>query len=87
MSMVRTYLSKDKLSLYDTKLKAKMSNDDASTLTSAKSYTDEELNSFAIKIDESLLPSVTTNNNGDFLRVVNGAWVASTVPNAEEASF
>lgn len=33
------------------------------------------------------LPTVTTENNGDFLRVVNGAWVASTVPNAEEASF
>ena len=33
------------------------------------------------------LPTVTTANNGQFLRVVNGAWAASTVPNAEEASF
>ena len=33
------------------------------------------------------VPSVTTANNGQFLRVVNGAWATSTVPNAEEASF
>ena len=32
-------------------------------------------------------PTVTTANNGQFLRVVNGSWAASTVPNAEEASF
>lgn len=35
----------------------------------------------------SSLPEVTTADNGQFLRVVNGAWSASTVPNAEEASF
>ena len=33
------------------------------------------------------VPTVTTVNNGQFLRVVNGAWAAATVPNAEEASF
>ena len=33
------------------------------------------------------VPTVTTANNGQFVRVVNGAWAASTVPNAEEASF
>ena len=33
------------------------------------------------------VPTVTTANNDQFLRVVNGAWAASTVPNAEEASF
>ena len=33
------------------------------------------------------VPTVTTDNNGQFLRVVNGAWAAATVPNAEEASF
>ena len=32
-------------------------------------------------------PTVTTANNGQFLRVVNGAWAAATVPSAEEASF
>ena len=33
------------------------------------------------------VPTVTTANNGQFLRVVNGTWAAATVPNAEEASF
>lgn len=33
------------------------------------------------------LPSVTSSDNGAFLRVVDGAWAATTVPNAEEASF
>jgi hypothetical protein len=33
------------------------------------------------------LPTVTTDNNGAFLRVVDGKWEAVTVPNAEEASF
>lgn len=33
------------------------------------------------------LPEVTTADNGKFLRVVEGQWAASTVPNAEEASF
>lgn len=32
-------------------------------------------------------PTVTTSDNGKFLRVVGGVWAASTVPNAEEASF
>lgn len=35
----------------------------------------------------SSLPDVTTADNGKFLRVVEGQWAASTVPNAEEASF
>ena len=38
-------------------------------------------------VDMEGVPTVTTANNGQFLRVVNGAWAASTVPNAEEASF
>lgn len=33
------------------------------------------------------LPSVTASDNGKFLRVVNGAWAAQTVPSAEGASF
>lgn len=43
--------------------------------------TDEESNF------ENGLPEVTTEDNGKFLRVVDGAWVAVSVPNAEEASF
>ena len=38
-------------------------------------------------VDMEGVPTVTTANNGQFLRVVNGAWATSTVPNAEEASF
>lgn len=32
-------------------------------------------------------PEVTTEDNGKFLRVVNGTWSAATVRNAEEVSF
>lgn len=34
-----------------------------------------------------LLPTVSTSNNGQFLRVVNGAWAAATVENANGVSF
>lgn len=50
----KKYLSDSKLSLYDSKLKAKMASDDASTLGSAKSYTDSELEGFASEMDEAL---------------------------------
>lgn len=33
------------------------------------------------------LPSVTTADNGKFLRVVNGAWAAESLPSAEGGSF
>lgn len=33
------------------------------------------------------LPTVTSTDNGDFLRVVNGAWAVATVPAAESNSF
>lgn len=35
----------------------------------------------------SRIPAVGAGDNGKFLRVVNGTWAASTVPNAEEANF
>lgn len=34
-----------------------------------------------------LLPTVATSDNGKFLRVVNGAWAAATVENANGVSF
>lgn len=34
-----------------------------------------------------LLPTVTASNNGQFLRVVNGAWAAAKVENANGVSF
>jgi hypothetical protein len=33
------------------------------------------------------LPAVAASDNGKFLRVVNGAWAAQTVPSAESNSF
>ena len=43
----------------------------------------EQINSAISKT----IPNVTASDNGKFLRVVDGAWVAASVPNAEEASF
>ena len=37
--------------------------------------------------DVPLLPDVTAADNGKFLRVVNGAWAAATVDNANGVSF
>ena len=34
-----------------------------------------------------LLPTVSSSDNGKFLRVVDGTWSASSISNAEEASF
>lgn len=33
------------------------------------------------------LPGVTAADNGKFLRVVDGAWAAASVPNANGGSF
>lgn len=54
MANTKKYLSKDKLDLYDEKLKAKISADDTATLSSAKKYTDDELTNFATEIDEAV---------------------------------
>jgi hypothetical protein len=59
----KKYLSDSKLSLYDSKLKAKMASDDASTLGYAKSYTDSELEGFASEMDEAL-DALTSAVNG-----------------------
>ena len=39
------------------------------------------------KADSAVNVSVTTADDGKFLRVVNGAWAAATVPNANGVSF
>ena len=48
----------------------------------------------ATKVDEAMeqfnqssLPPVTDENNGAFLRVVDGAWAVATIPSAEGVSF
>ena len=56
------------------------------TLPEPDSRMEAYLMALITKMGEGV-PTVTTANNGQFLRVVNGAWAASTVPNAEEASF
>ena len=38
-------------------------------------------------INTAGLPTVTSTDNGKFLRVADGAWVAVEVPSAEEATF
>lgn len=35
----------------------------------------------------SALPEVTAENNGSFLRVVDGAWAVASIENAEEVAF
>ena len=57
-------------------------------------YTDtadiEDLNDNFDIIDEALeavLPEVTAADNGKFLRVVEGEWVASTVASASGGSY
>ena len=59
---------------------------DIDTLPEPDSRIEAYLMALITKMGEGV-PTVTTANNGQFLRVVNGAWAASTVPNAEEASF
>ena len=36
---------------------------------------------------DSGLPTVTSSDNGKFLRVVNGSWTAVAVPSAEGSNF
>lgn len=56
------------------------------TLPEPGSRMEAYLMALIMKMGEGV-PTVTTDNNGQFLRVVNGVWAASTVPSAEEASF
>lgn len=39
------------------------------------------------EIINDVLPKVTDEDEGKFLRVVGGAWTSVAIPNAEEASF
>lgn len=53
--------------------------DDATNTLASETYVDEAV--------ANAMPSVTTADNGKFLRVVNGVWAAATVPSAEEVLF
>lgn len=47
-----------------------------------------DLNIFKEEVlEEAALPTVSTTDNGKFLRVVSGVWAAASIPNAEEATF
>ena len=41
----------------------------------------------AMEINNKILPPVTSENEGNFLRVVDGTWKSVSIPIAEEASF
>ena len=63
------------------------------TLTTAEYEALEETNANTLYMltdaeeESSSLPTVSNFDNGKFLRVVNGIWTASSIPNAEEATF
>ena len=42
---------------------------------------------YTLSSADKVLPSVTTSDNGKFLRVVSGAWAAVTIPDANGVSF
>ena len=64
----KKYMSDFSLVKYDAKIKAKIESSDASTLESAKSYTDTELSGFAGEVDEAL-GNVTSvlNEHGELI--------------------
>lgn len=64
------------------------------TLTTAEyeALNDNEINANTLYMltdseEESSVPNVTVEDNGKFLRVVDGAWAAVSILNAEEATF
>lgn len=59
-------------------------NTDTSTHNDIRTSIDE----VSSRLDSVVIvPAVSTSNNGQFLRVVNGQWTATTVANAEEVEF
>ena len=47
----------------------------------------DELYDILTRAEKNFLPTVTTDDNGKFLRVVEGIWAASEVPYAEDTKF
>lgn len=48
---------------------------------------DPETGDVALEVSGGNMPEVTTEDNGKFLRVVDGAWAAVSITSAEEAKF
>lgn len=70
---------------------SKLKNPYALTFTGASSGTYDGSSAVTINIPSggggSNLPAVTTSDNGKFLRVVNGAWSAVSIPSGEGVNF
>lgn len=49
--------------------------------------TEYKIDYSAIENPPQELPAVTTSDNGKFLRVENGTWVAQSISNAEGVSY
>lgn len=67
-------------SVYDNMLAANELNENAFYLTIDDSVNDEENENIS-------LPEVDTTDNGKFLQVVNGAWAAVAITNAEGVGY
>lgn len=51
-----------------------------------QTYTKQEIDQLVTEL-RGLFPTISAADNGKFLRVVNGAWAAATVENANGVSF
>lgn len=50
-------------------------------------YTKRESDNAYMSKKAKVLPSVTADDNGAFMRVVDGEWAAVELPNAEDGDF
>jgi hypothetical protein len=58
------------------------------TDTSAHNAIRTSIDEVSSRLDRVVtVPAVSASNNGQFLRVVNGQWTATTIANAEEVEF
>lgn len=99
--MERKYVSYNKLSHFLSKLKTIFSDinhthtisnvdtlqDTLDTLQNDLDVLEQNVADLGAEINDKELPVVTTDDNGSFLRVVNGAWSIDTIPLAEEGEF
>ena len=99
--MERKYVSYNKLSFFLSKLRTVFSEKNhthtvvdivnlqntLSTMQSDIDTLEQIVADLGEETGDKELPVVTIDNNGAFLRVVNGAWAIDTISIAEEASF
>lgn len=99
--MTRQYVSYSKLSFFLSKLRTIFSDinhthtvadidnlqDTLDIMQNNTNALEQTVDNLVERIDNNKLPTVTADNNGAFLRVVDGAWSIDTIPIAEEAEF